>query len=98
MRLTRSLPGSLAAGRQPPTRLGFGQRDWRPGLRSSNSAEIILYAYSRGIVSSREIARLCHDNILFIALSADSQPHFTTIADLSPRSARRSPVSFAMCC
>jgi transposase len=43
--------------------------------------KIILYAYSRGIVSSREIARLCHENILFIALSADAAPHFTTIAD-----------------
>jgi transposase len=43
--------------------------------------KIILYAYSRGIVSSREIARLCHENILFIALAANSQPHFTTIAD-----------------
>jgi transposase len=43
--------------------------------------KIILYAYSRGIVSSREIARCCRDNIVFIALSADSARHFTTIAD-----------------
>src|SRR5687768_12696516 len=43
--------------------------------------KIILYAYSRGIVSSREIARCCRDHIIFIALAADTQPHFTTIAD-----------------
>jgi transposase len=43
--------------------------------------KIILYAYSRGIVSSRSIARCCEENIIFMALSADTRPHFTTIAD-----------------
>jgi len=43
--------------------------------------KIILYAYSRGIVSSRKIAQCCMENIIFMALSADTRPHFTTIAD-----------------
>lgn len=43
--------------------------------------KIILYAYSRGIVSSRKIAQCCCENIIFMALSADTRPHFTTIAD-----------------
>jgi len=43
--------------------------------------KVILYAYSRGITSSREIAQCCRENIIFMALSADTQPHFTTIAD-----------------
>lgn len=43
--------------------------------------KIILFAYSRGIVSSRKIARACEENIIFMALSADTQPHFTTISD-----------------
>jgi transposase len=43
--------------------------------------KIILYAYSRGITSSRKIARCCEENIVFMALSADTRPHFTTIAD-----------------
>jgi transposase len=42
--------------------------------------KIILLAYSRGITSSRQIERLCRENVLFMAISADSQPHFTTIA------------------
>ena len=42
--------------------------------------KIILYAYSRGITRSRDIARCCEENIIFIALSADTHPHFTTIA------------------
>lgn len=44
--------------------------------------KIVLYAYSRGITSSREIEQSCRENIIFMALSADSQPHFTTIASV----------------
>ncbi|MBU2515936.1 transposase [bacterium] len=43
--------------------------------------KIILYAYYKGIFSSRKIAEACLQNIVFIALSANSRPHFTTIAD-----------------
>ncbi len=43
--------------------------------------KIVLYAYSRGITSSREIAQACRENVVFMALSADTQPHFTTIAE-----------------
>ena len=42
--------------------------------------KIVLFAYSRGLVSSRTIAQACVEQITFIALSGDSQPHFTTIA------------------
>jgi len=43
--------------------------------------KIILFAYSRGIVSSRDIARACEENVIFMALSADTRPHFTTISN-----------------
>lgn len=43
--------------------------------------KIILFAYSRGITSSRKIAQCCEENIIFMALSAHTRPHFTTIAD-----------------
>jgi transposase len=49
--------------------------------------KITLYAYSRGIISSRAIERACRENITFMALSADTRPHFTTIADFISRSA-----------
>jgi transposase len=42
--------------------------------------KIVLLAYSRGIVSSRAIERLCRQNVLFMAISGDSAPQFTTIA------------------
>ena len=47
--------------------------------------KIVLYAYSRGVTSSRQIERLCRENIIFMALSADTAPHFTTIADFISR-------------
>ncbi len=43
--------------------------------------KIVLYAYSRGITSSRKIEQCCRSNIVFMALSADTQPHFTTISN-----------------
>lgn len=42
--------------------------------------KIVLFAYSKGIISSRKIAEFSSENIVCIALSADSKPHFTTIA------------------
>ncbi|WP_395341252.1 transposase [Ningiella sp. W23] len=42
--------------------------------------KIILYAYAHGIVSSRRIAHACETNITLMALSGDTQPHFTSIA------------------
>ena len=43
--------------------------------------KIILFAYSQGIISSRNIERTCREHITFIALSGDTAPHFTTIAN-----------------
>jgi transposase len=53
------------------------------GARAYNPAcllKIVLLGYSRGLYSSRRIARACRDNVLFMAISGDSRPHFSTIA------------------
>ena len=42
--------------------------------------KVVLFAYSRGMVSSRAIERACREHVTFIALSGDSAPHFTTLA------------------
>lgn len=42
--------------------------------------KIVLLAYSRGVISSRQIERLCRENVLFMAISGDSAPQFSTIA------------------
>lgn len=42
--------------------------------------KIILFAYSKGIIHSRKIEQLARENVVCMALSADTAPHFTTIA------------------
>ncbi len=50
--------------------------------------KIILFAYSRSIITSRTIARLCVENVICMALSADTSPHYTTIADFISTNAK----------
>jgi transposase len=52
----------------------------RPAYDPAVLLKIILFAYSKGITSSREIQWCCETNIIFKALSCDTVPHFTTIA------------------
>ena len=52
----------------------------RPAYDPAILLKIILFAYSKGIISSREIEWCCDTNIIFKALSCDTVPHFTTIA------------------
>ena len=42
--------------------------------------KVVLLGYSRGLISSRAIERACRDNVVFIALSGDQMPAWTTIA------------------
>jgi transposase len=43
--------------------------------------KIVLFGYYKGIISSRRLAEACKRNVQFMALTADTHPHFTTIAD-----------------
>src|SRR5919108_529969 len=42
--------------------------------------KVILLAYARGMISSRQVERACQENILFIALSYGDPPDHSTIA------------------
>jgi transposase len=42
--------------------------------------KIILYGYSRGIITSRRIEKACHDSIIVKALAEDIEPDHDTIA------------------
>ena len=57
----------------------------RPAFDPAILLKIILFAYSKGITSSREIAWCCRTNIIFKALSCDTEPHFTTLAGFVSR-------------
>lgn len=56
------------------------EKNGRPAYDPSILLKIILFAYSKGITSSREIEWNCKTNIIFKALSCDTVPHNTTIA------------------
>jgi transposase len=42
--------------------------------------KIVLFGYSRGLISSRSLERACKENITFMALSCDQKPDHSTIA------------------
>jgi len=42
--------------------------------------KVVLFAYSRGLISSRKIERACKENVTFMALSCGQQPDHSTIA------------------
>ncbi len=52
----------------------------RPACDPAALVKIILFAYSRGILSSRKIEEACRTNIVFMALSGDIRPDHATIA------------------
>ena len=42
--------------------------------------KVVLFAYSRGLISSRRIERTCRENVTFMALSGNQRPDHSTIA------------------
>jgi transposase len=42
--------------------------------------KVVLFAYSRGLISSRRIERACLENVTFMALSGNQRPDHSTIA------------------
>jgi len=46
---------------------------------------LLLYAYSRGVYSSRQIARACEERLDFQAVTALNRPDFRTISDFRKR-------------
>ena len=53
----------------------------RAAYNPSILLKIILFAYAKGVQSSRDIQWQCEHNIIFKALSCDSVPHWTSIAN-----------------
>ncbi|MEO5810500.1 MAG: transposase [Rhodanobacter sp.] len=51
-----------------------------PAYDAAVLLKVVPFVYSRGITSSRMMARPSTENVLFIALACDQQPYFTTLA------------------
>ena len=74
------LPFNLktGAGNAPSVIINFAHS--RTAFDPAILLKIILFAYSKGITTSRQIQWCCHSNIIFKALACDTSPDFTTIA------------------
>ena len=58
-----------------------GYPPYHPGMMVA----LLLYAYSRGVYSSRQIARGCEERLDFQAVTALNRPDFRTISDFRKR-------------
>jgi|GEM_PF-2067414 len=58
-----------------------------PPYDSRMLVKLLLYAYSLGIISSREIARQCVENVAFRLLVASNTPSFQVISEFRQRHA-----------
>lgn len=65
----------------------LNDKNGRPAYDPALLLKIVMLAYSKGITSSRKIEALCRENIIFMAISADTRPHCTTVADFISNSA-----------
>jgi transposase len=56
-----------------------------PPYHPAMMVALLLYAYSRGVYSSRQIARACEERLDFMAVTALQRPDFRTISDFRRR-------------
>ena len=58
-----------------------GQPPYHPGMMVA----LLLYGYSRGVYSSRQLARACEERVDFMAVTGLNRPDFRTISDFRRR-------------
>jgi transposase len=56
-----------------------------PPYHPAMMVALLLYGYSRGVYSSRALARACEERVDFMAVTAMNRPDFRTIADFRRR-------------
>src|SRR5882724_1135782 len=56
-----------------------------PPYHPTMMVALLLYAYSRGVYSSRKIAQACEERVDFMAVTAMNRPDFRTIATFRSR-------------
>lgn len=73
-----------------------------PPYHPAMMVALLLYAYSRGVYSSRQIARGCEERLDFMAVTALQRPDFRTVSDFRKRHLRALGGLFAqvlqLCC
>jgi len=64
---------------------GYDEERGQPPYHPAMMVALLLYAYSRGVYSSRQIARGCEERLDFQAVTALNRPDFRTISDFRKR-------------
>jgi transposase len=62
-----------------------GSRGGQPPYDPRMMTGLVIYAYCKGVFSSRKIERATYENVAFRVLTADQQPDHDTIADFRKR-------------
>jgi transposase len=63
----------------------YGEERGYPPYHPTMMVALLLYAYSRGVYSSRRIAQGCEERVDFMAVTAMNRPDFRTIAKFRQR-------------
>src|SRR3954453_6556955 len=63
----------------------YGEERGFPPYHPGMMVALLLYGYSRGIYSSRQLARACEERVDVMAVTGLNQPDFRTISDFRKR-------------
>lgn len=63
----------------------YGELRGYPPYHPGMLVALLLYGYSRGVYSSRQLARACEERVDFMALTGLNRPDFRTISDFRKR-------------
>lgn len=63
----------------------YGEERGYPPYHPVMMVALLLYAYCRGIYSSRKIAKACEERVDFMAVTALQKPDFRTVSDFRKR-------------
>ncbi|MGQ0612245.1 MAG: transposase [Planctomycetaceae bacterium] len=63
----------------------YGEERGQPPYASGLMVALLLYAYSRGVYSSRAIERACEERVDFMAVTGRSKPDHDAICDFRRR-------------
>src|SRR5580692_1712338 len=63
----------------------YGEERGYPAYDPAMMTALLLYGYSRGVYSSRKLARACEERLDFMAVTAMNRPDFRTVSDFRKR-------------
>ena len=63
----------------------YGEERGYPPYHPAMMVALLLYGYSRGVYSSRQLERACEERVDFMAVTGMSRPNFHTIAEFRRR-------------